>query len=227
MGVTLIYHYMIEKLYEAGAQYGYSKSRRHPSTTPFIFGSRNRFDIINLERTVEQMAAAITFLKSIRSTGKLAVFVGTKPESRNIIKNIADRINAPYVNERWIGGTLTNFSEIQRRIGILNELEAKKATNDLVFKTKKEKLMLMRKIENLNITFGGLRGMQAVPGVLVVVDPKKESIAVEEAIRKNIPVIAIANTDCDISRIDFPIVMNDAAKKSVETALTVLLNEAL
>ncbi|HEY1041491.1 MAG TPA: 30S ribosomal protein S2 [Candidatus Paceibacterota bacterium] len=218
---------MLEKLYEAGAQYGYSKSRRHPSTTNFIFGSRNRFDIINLEKTEEQLKSAINFLKSIRSTGKLMVLVGTKPESRNIIKNIAERVNAPFVNERWIGGTLTNFSEIQRRIAILNDLEAKKASNDLVFKTKKEKLMLLRKIDNLNVTFGGLRSMQAVPGVLIVVDPKKESIAVEEARRKNIPVIAIANTDCDISTLDFPIVMNDASKKSVEAALNLLINEVV
>lgn len=218
---------MLETLYQAGAQYGYSKSRRHPSTTNFIFGSRNRFDIINLEKTEEQFKTAINFLKSIRSTGKLMVFVGTKPESRNVIKNIAERVNAPYVNERWVGGTLTNFSEIQRRIAMLNDLEAKKATNDLVYKTKKEKLMIVRKIDNLNITFGGIRAMQAVPGVLIVVDPKKESIAIEEARRKNIPVIAIANTDCDISMIDFPIVMNDASKKSVEAALTILINEVV
>ena len=218
---------MLENLYQAGAQYGYSKSRRHPSTTNFIFGSRNRFDIINLEKTEEQFKTAINFLKSIRSTGKLMVFVGTKPESRNVIKNIAERVNAPYVNERWVGGTLTNFSEIQRRIAMLNDLEAKKATNDLVYKTKKEKLMIVRKIDNLNITFGGIRAMQAVPGVLIVVDPKKESIAIEEARRKNIPVIAIANTDCDISMIDFPIVMNDASKKSVEAALTILINEVV
>ncbi len=218
---------MIEKLYEAGGQYGYSKSRRHPSTTPFIFGSRNRFDIINLEKTNEQLKAAQAFLKSVRSTGKLVVFVGTKPESKNIIKRVAEGINAPFVNERWIGGTLTNFSEIQRRIAMLNELEQKKATNDLVFKTKKEKLMIMRKIDKLLVTFGGIRTMQAVPGAIVVVDSKKEFIAVEEAKRKNIPVISLSNTDCDISVIDFPIVVNDASKKSVETVLNLLLGEVV
>lgn len=206
---------LINELFEAGAHVGYSKTRRHPSTAPFIFESRQKKDIIDLAKTIQQLDDVIKFLSDLQGTDKQVLFVGTKPEARGLVRASAELIDMPFVTERWLGGTLTNSSEIKKRIERLTTLEDQSEKGELVFQTKKEKLMLTREMERLERKFGGLKTLKKTPAALFVVDPLKEHIAVTEALQANIPVIALANTDCDVSIINYPIVANDSNVSSI------------
>lgn len=200
---------LVKDMYETGVHVGYTKTRRHPSTTPFIFQSRQKKDVINLEDTAVQLNEALKFVAKLKAEGQQILFVGTKPEARRIVRENAELIDMPFVTERWLGGTLTNAKELRQRVERLIDLEQKSAAGELVYQTKKEKLMLEREIERLERKFGGLKNMKKNPTALFVIDPKKEHIAITEALQMNIPVIAIANTDCDISKLTYPIVSND------------------
>lgn len=213
-----------EALYTAGVQIGYSRSRRHPSVIDSLFGMKHRMDIINLAATQEQMTAAHAFLKTITASGKKVLFVGTKPETKNLIEATAEKLNMPFVVKRWVGGTLTNFKQIRTRVNMLLDLTSRKEEGTLVYRTKKELLLLNRKMTKLELNFGGIKDMNTLPGALVVVDPKKEHLAVAEARVLGIPVVAIANTDCDISIIDHAIVANDANVTSVGIVLETITN---
>lgn len=206
---------LINELFEAGAHVGYSKTRRHPSTVPFIFESRQKKDVIDLAKTTTQIETVLEFLKELQGTDKQVLFVGTKPEARGLVRASAELIDMPFVTERWLGGTLTNSSEIKKRVERLTKLEDQSEKGELVFQTKKEKLMLTREMERLERKFGGLKTLKKTPAALFVVDPLKEHIAVTEALQANIPVIALANTDCDISIINYPIVANDTNVSSI------------
>lgn len=206
---------MIEAMYAAGVHVGYSRSRRHPSTTESIHAVKNRMDIIDLSQTATQLEAAIEFLKSVKASGKKILIVGTKPEVKRFVREATDASDMPYVVKRWIGGTLTNFKEIKGRVDMLKDLSQRQETGSLIYRTKKELLMLERKIEKLELNFGGLKDMEELPAAMIVIDSLKEDNAVQEARIKDIPIVAIANTDCDISIIDYPIVANDASQKSV------------
>ena len=203
-------------MYEAGAHVGYSKTRRHPSTKPFILKTVHKKDIINLEKTAEQLQKALSFLVDVKTKGNQVLFVGAKPEAKRIVRTEAEFIDMPFVTERWIGGTLTNFPEIRKRIQKLISLSEQQEKDELVAATKKEKLMLEREIERLERKFGGLRNLKGIPGVLFIIDPKKEEIALEEANQLGIPVVALANIDADISKITYPIVANDTNVSSIE-----------
>lgn len=207
---------MIETMFKAGAHIGYSKSRRHPSTKPFIFGAKNRMEIIDLEKTTDLLSAAKDFVKSIKSSGKQILFVGTKPEARHAIEGAGKSIDMPHVFERWIGGTFTNFPEIKKRVAKLEDMISKKEKGEFSVYTKKERLLLDKEMNNLLKNFSGIVSMKNIPAALFVVDPKKESIAVEEAIEVGVPIVALANSDCDISKIDYPIVANDSSSESVK-----------
>lgn len=210
---------LIEKMFSVGAHFGFSKSRRHPSTKKFIFGVKNKTEIFDLEKTSALLPAVEDFLKEVSAKGKKIVFLSSKPELASVVKDSANSISMPYVARRWIGGTFTNFDTIKKRIGLLINLLDRKEKGDLAKYTKKERLMFDRQIEDLEDTFGGLKGMEALPAALVVVDPKEEEIAVKEAIKMKIPVVAIANSDCDITKVDYPLVANDNSKDSVALLL--------
>lgn len=201
---------LIEQLYERGGHLGYSRSRRHPSTVPYLYGMKNRIDLIDLESTADAITAARLFLATLRATGKKIILIGAKPEVRETIAAIANENDLPFVNKRWIGGTLTNFSEIKKRLAKLADLTGRRDTNNLVYRTKRERLTIERTIEDLNEKFGGLVGLEGMPAAAIVIDPKAEHIAVSECIQKRIPIIAIANTDCDVDIIKYPIPTNDA-----------------
>lgn len=207
---------IIQKMFDAGAHLGYSKTRRHPSTAPYIFTTKNSGDIIDLEKTAELLAAAEEAMKGLATGGKQILFVGTKPEARKIMRSAAEHLGMPFVTERWIGGTLTNFAEIRKRANRLMDLEYKREHNELVFKTKKERLMLEREINKLQRNFGGIVDLKDMPALVFVIDSGAESIAVEEATQMNIPVMSISSTDCNIDRITFPVVANDSALASVK-----------
>lgn len=212
---------LVKELFAVGAHYGYTRTRRHPTTKPFLYGTKNRTDIIDLEKTVKSLATAEEILKTLGSTGKQILFVGTKPEAKDAVKNAADSIGMPYVEIRWIGGTLTNDKQIKSRVTLFEDLSDKQEKNELetITKTKKEKLLLERKIEKLGRRFGGLTTMKGLPGALVVIDANEESIAITEANQLGIPVIALCNTDCDIKPVAYPVIGNDANKKAIEFIL--------
>lgn len=206
---------LVRDLYEAAAHVGYSKTRRHPSTVPFIFQSRQKKDIINLEETAKHVVSALTFIAKIKAEGGQILFVGTKPEAKGVVREQAELIDMPFVTERWLGGTLTNAKELRTRVDRLIDLETKRSKDELVYRTKKERLMIEREIERLERKFGGLRNLKRSPSALFVIDPRKEHIAMEEARQMNIPVVALASTDCNILGIPFPIVANDTNVSSV------------
>lgn len=210
---------LIDKLFAAGAHFGYSTSRRHPSTSGFIFGAKGGVELFDLEQTAELLDSAKAFVKALASERKTILFIGGKAEAREAIERAAGKLGAPYVGGRWIGGTLTNFGEIKKRLNRLEELSSMREKGELAKFTKLERLLIDREISDLEVMFGGLRGMTKLPDALFVIDPRKESGAVAEANQLNIPVIALMNSDCDRSKISHPIPANDASR---ETAFVVL-----
>ena len=206
---------MVEEMFQVGVHYGYSKSRRHPSTVPYIFTTKNGIDIINIEKTEELLQKALDTVTSLAASGKTILFVGTKPEARQQIVEVALSLNMPYVSERWVGGALTNFPEIKKRIVKLLALRDEKEKGELDKYTKKEKLLINREMEDMTKNFQGLTGITRTPDVMFVIDPKKESIAVTEAKKMNLPVIGVLNTDCNLKQVDYPIVANDASVSSI------------
>lgn len=208
-----------EALSNAGLQYGYSRTRRHPSVKPYIEGNHNGVDFINLDKTAEQLENAISFLKSAQGAGKTILFVGVKPEIRAVVKEVALSLGAPYIAERFIGGTLTNFPQIKKRIEKLHDLLKKKETGELAVYTKKEQLLIQRDIDRLDRDFGGISSLTNIPAAIVMIDPRHESMCVKEAMRLHIPVVALANTDCTLEGIEYPVVGNDGSVGSVRFVL--------
>lgn len=219
---------MVEEMFAVGAHFGYSKSKRHPSTKNFIFTNKNGLDIINLEKTSDSIFEAQEKIKEIISKGKKIILVATKHEIKDLIpeisgKNTAEK-NIFYVNNRWIGGTLTNFSEIKKRIFKLIKLIDESETGELEKYTKKEQLKISKEIEKLKKYYSGLTGIKEKPAALVVVDAKEEEISVKEAQDLNIEVIAICNTDNNIKNIKLPIVANDRSRDTIKYILKEILN---
>lgn len=206
----------VDSMFNAGAHYGFIKSRRHPTVKPFIFGTKNKIEIFDLEKTEAQLQAAIEFVKKIAASGKQIVFAASKSEAKESVKNAAESIAQPYVSGRWVGGSFTNFGIIRKRVEKLLDLMSQREKGELSKYTKKERLMIDREIDRLNGLFSGITSMDKLPGALFVVDSKKEYIAVTEARDMGIPVIALAGSDCDISVLDYPIVANDSAMASIE-----------
>ncbi len=206
----------IEALFKAGAHFGLIRSRRHPSTKPFIFGVKNKIEIFDLEKVNEMLSLAKEFVKSKVSQGGMILLVGGKNEARKSVLNGAQKAGMPYVAGRWLGGTLTNFSEIKKRIAKLEDLTTQKEKGELGKYTKKERLLIDREIETLNRDFFGLSPLKSIPAVLFVIDPKREDIAVKEARNLGIPVVALASSDCNLRDVDYPIPGNDSSVKSIE-----------
>ena len=206
---------IIEAMFKAGAHFGYQKSRRNASVAAYIYGTKNKTEIIDLEKTVEMLETAKNFITELAKAGKQILFVGGKNEARNTVKIAAMSVDMPYVTGRWIGGTITNAIEIKKRVAKFEDLQKQKEKGELSKYTKKEKMLIEKEIENLDEMFSGIVGMKDLPKALFVIDPRKENIAVSEAKKAGIPVIALANTDCNIKEIDYPIVANDASVSSI------------
>lgn len=207
---------IVDRLFKAGAHFAFSRSRRHPSATPFIFGTKQRVEIFDLEKTAEALEKAKNFVRALGAEGKAIVFVGGKPESQKIIRGAAERIGMPYVSGRWIGGTLTNAPEIKKRIARLEELRSQRESGELSKYTKLERLMIDRDITRLENSFGGIVSLkEGLPSALFVVDTRREHIALKEAAAVGIPVIGLANSDCDHHKVLFPIPANDTAVESI------------
>lgn len=207
---------VIESMFKAGAHFAFSKSRRHPTTAPFIFGSKNKVEVFDLEKTHVLLATAKEFVKALGKEGKTILFVGGKSEARKAIKFGAMATNMPFVDGRWIGGSLTNFPEIRKRIEKFERLTGEREKGELTKYTKKERLLIDREIANLDRFFSGIVSMKAMPAALFVIDSKKEKNAVKEALDKNIPVIALLGSDCDLKEVKYPVVGNDASQTSIQ-----------
>ena len=207
---------LIEKMFKAGTHYGYSKTRRHPSVSKYIYGTKHKADIIDLEKTSVALENAAEFLKSLGAANGVILFVGTKPEAKNIIKNAAVSLNMPYVNERWIGGTLSNFAEIKKRITELENYHRESAEGGLDKYTKKERVVLAKKMEKLSKYYSGLIGLKKAPDALFMIDAKAEHIAATEAKNADIPLVAVVNSDSNIKDIDYPILGNDSGIPSIK-----------
>ncbi|MBI2482197.1 MAG: 30S ribosomal protein S2 [Candidatus Vogelbacteria bacterium] len=210
---------VIKELARLGAHFSYSRRSRHPSTKRFIFGFRNRASIIDLHKTATALDEAKVLIRELVSKGKMVMMVGTKSEAREAVAQVAESVNQPYVNERWLGGTLTNFKQMRKRIDRLAELKDKGAKGELSVYTKKERSLIAKEVADLERYFGSLSSMTGIPGALIVVDPKDEAIAVAEAHQLNIPVIALCGSDCNLSLVTHPVMVNDNNKATISFIL--------
>ena len=215
---------LVRQLLEAGVHFGHQTKRWNPKMKPYIFGSRAGIYIIDLEKTEQHLGAALEFLESVAAKGQMVLCLGTKKQAKPILEAEAQRAQMPYVTNRWLGGTLTNFQTIKVNIDRLRELRKQKADGLFERVIKKDAKRLSRQLERLEEHFGGLSDMTRLPACLFVVDTKREDIAVREAKRLNIPVVAICDTNSDPDLIAYPIPGNDDAIRSIKL-LTALVAE--
>jgi len=206
----------IKQLLEAGAHFGHQAGRWHPRMKNYIFTKRNGIHIIDLEQTASMLNKACEFIKGVAEEGGNILFVGTKKQAQEAIENEATRCGMFYVNQRWIGGVLTNFATIQTRIDHLVRLEDQQARGEFNRLPKKEALRLGEEILRLNRQMGGFKEMTTLPATLFIIDPGKERIALAEAKRMDIPVVATVDTDCNPDNIDYPIPANDDAIRAIK-----------
>lgn len=218
---------LIRQLLEGGVHFGHQTKRWNPKMRKFIFGERSGIYIIDLQQTAQRIKSAAEFIKTSVASGKTILFVGTKKQAQDIIASEAERCGMYYVNERWLGGTLTNFETIRKSVYRLKELEVLVDPDSATSISKKETVSITKDIERLKKRLSGIVNMDKLPGCLVVVDPKKEAIAVHEAKLLSIPVIALLDTNCDPDGIDFPIPGNDDALKSIRLVVSILADGAL
>lgn len=205
----------IESMFKAGGHFGLVKSRRHPTMTPYIFGSKNRTEIFDLELTTKTLEAAKDYVRSLAKLGKQILFVGGKSEARKAVHDGAQSIGMPFVDGRWIGGTITNFTEVRKRIDKYERLMTEKEKGELAKYTKKERLLIDREIARLEMMFSGIVSMKEKPVAMFVVDTRKEYSAVKEAKDAGIPIIALMSSDCDLNDAKYPIVGNDSSRASI------------
>ena len=206
----------MKQLLEAGVHFGHQTRRWNPKMAPYIFTERNGIYIIDLQKTVRKLEEAYLFVRDAAANGEEILFVGTKKQAGESIREEAERAGAHYVNARWLGGMLTNFETIKRRIRRLEKLREMEADGTFDLLPKKEVIKLNLEIEKLEKFLGGIKNMNRLPGVMFVVDPRKEKIAVAEAKKLGIPVVAIVDTNCDPDEIDYVIPGNDDAIRAVK-----------
>ena len=210
----------VQELIDNGVHFGHRASRWNPKMQPFIYGKRNTVHIIDLRTTVRGLVRACNFLQRIAGEGRDVLFVGTKRGAKQVVLNSANKCGMPTVTERWLGGTLTNFETIRKRLARLEELEALETSDAFGAMSKKDVSRHNREKRKLTKNLSGIRKMSTLPGVMVVVDPRREAICVKEANRMGIPVVALIDTDCDPDVVDIAIPGNDDSMRSVETILS-------
>jgi small subunit ribosomal protein S2 len=218
---------LLKELIDAGIHFGHRASRWNPKMKPYIFGRRNLIHIINLRETLRGMIVASKFVTHTVASGKSVVFVGTKRQARRVVQEQAMRCGMPFVIERWLGGTLTNFRTIRLRLDRLLELEAAFQSGTMDQYSKKEGSRMKRELEKLQRNLDGIRTMNNLPGAVIIVDPHREKNAVAEAQRLNIPTICLADTDCDPDDSDILVPANDDAMRSIEVFMRTMADSVL
>ncbi len=214
----------MKQLLEAGVHFGHQTRRWNPKMAEYIYTERNGIYIINLQKTVKKIVEAYDFIKEVAESGKDILFVGTKKQAQDSIKEEAERVGMYFVNARWLGGMLTNFKTIQKRIARLNQLTKMEEDGTFELLPKKEVVKLRLEREKLEKYLGGIKDMKKLPGALFVVDPRKEKIAVAEAKKLGIPVVAIVDTNCDPDDVDYVIPGNDDAIRAVKLIASTMSN---
>ena len=214
----------MKQLLEAGVHFGHQTRRWNPKMARYIFTERNGIYIIDLQKTVKKLEEAYSFIRDISVEGKPVLFVGTKNQALDSVKEEAERAGAYYVNARWLGGMMTNFSTIRRRVSRLQQLRAMEEDGTFDLLPKKEVIKLRLEIEKLEKFLGGIKEMKQLPGALFIVDPRKERIAVAEAKKLGIPIVAIVDTNCDPDEIDYVIPGNDDAIRAVKLISATMAN---
>ena len=214
----------MKQLLEAGVHFGHQTRRWDPKMAEYIFQARNGIHIIDLQKTSKKIDEAYEFLRSQAEEGKKVLFVGTKKQAQECIKEAAEKCGMYYVDQRWLGGMLTNFGTIKTRIKRLKDLEAMQEDGTFDVLPKKEVIVLKKEMEKLEKNLGGIKEMNEMPGVMFVVDPKKEYNAIKEAQRLNIPVVGIVDTNCNPEVLDYPIPGNDDAIRSVKLITDAMAN---
>ena len=217
----------MKQLLEAGVHFGHQTRRWNPKMAEYIYTERNGIYIINLQKTVKKIEEAYAFIKEVAENGQDILFVGTKKQAQDSIKEEAERVGMYYVNARWLGGMMTNFKTIKQRIERLNQLRKMEEDGTFDLLPKKEVSKLNLEIEKLDKYLGGIKDMKKLPGALFVVDPRKEKIAVAEAKKLGIPVVAIVDTNCDPDEVDFVIPGNDDAIRAVKLIAATIGNAVL
>jgi small subunit ribosomal protein S2 len=205
----------IKELLEAGVHFGHQTKRWNPKMKKYLFGERNGIYIIDLQKTLKKFQEASEFVRHMAVDTSHVMFVGTKKQAAEVIEEEAKRCEQPYVTHRWLGGTLTNFQTIRKSVGRLRQIEDRLAKGELERRTKKEIVTLQRECQKLNQALEGIKGMERLPGAVFVIDTKKERIAVREARRLGIPVVAVVDTNCDPDEVDYPIPGNDDAIRAI------------
>ncbi len=206
----------MQDLLEAGVHFGHQVRRWNPKMKPFIFTAREGVHVIDLAKTVEKLEEACEFVKKVAEAGGVIIFLGSKKQARSIIAEEAARVGAKFITERWIGGLLTNWEQTHKNIKKLADLEAQKEAGEFSDRTKKENLLIDREIGKLRRFYGGVAGLEKLPDVIFVIDVRKEENACREAKKKEIPVVAICDTNADLSLVDYPIPGNDDAIKAIK-----------
>ena len=217
----------MKQLLEAGVHFGHQTRRWDPKMAEYIFQARNGIHIIDLQKTSKKLDEAYTFLKEQVEEGKTVLFVGTKKQAQECMKEAALKCGMYYVDQRWLGGMLTNFDTIQKRIQRLKELETMEQDGTFEVLPKKEVILLKKEMDKLERNLGGIKEMDKLPGVIFLVDPKKERIAVLEAKKLNIPVIGLVDTNCNPEELDYPIPGNDDAIRAVKLIADVMANAVI
>jgi small subunit ribosomal protein S2 len=210
----------VDRLFDAGAHFAQVKSRRHPSMKPFVIGQKSKVEIFDLVKTDAQLAKAKAALTALGRDGKTVLFVGGKREASDIVKAAATKAQSPFVAGRWLGGTISNFVEIKKRIDRLADLTAKRDSGELAKQhTKLELVFIGREIDRLKLRLDGITSITKKPDAMVVVDTRHEAHAVKEARQAGIPIIALMSSDCDLKEAAYPIAMNDSSREAVRLVL--------
>lgn len=217
----------MKELLEAGVHFGHQTSRWHPKMEKFIYAGKNGIHIIDLQQTIDLLEKACQFAKEVVLSGKDVLFVGTKKQAQEVIREAAERCGMPYVIERWMGGTLTNFSVIMSGVQRLEKLERMEAEGNFEMLPKREAKLLQKQLEKMRKNLSGIRNMKELPGAVFLVDIRKEETALREAKRLDIPIIALVDTNCDPTPIDYPIPGNDDAIRSIKLIADKLANAIL
>ncbi len=217
----------MKQLLEAGVHFGHQTSRWNPKMKKYIYGSRNNIHIVDLALTVEEIEKAYKFVVEVAKAGKSILFVGTKKQAQEAIAQEAERCGQYFINARWLGGTLTNFKTIRSRVDRLNKLDAMEKAGEFDLLPKKEVIKLKLEREKLQTVLGGIRDMHTLPGALFVVDPHSEEIAIKEAKKLGIPVVAITDTNCDPDNVDYVIPGNDDAIRAVKLIASIIADAVI
>jgi len=209
----------LEEMTQAGLHFGHKTSKIHPKMMPYLAGVRNAIHIIDLEKTKEKLEEALKFIRRLILDNKILLIVGTKVQVKGLVETLVQELALPCVTERWLGGTFTNFEIIKKRIGYLKDLEKKKKEGELEKYTKRERIEIDKELRDLEIKFGGIKDLERLPDAILVLDMKKDDLAIKEAKMKGIKVIAISHTNTDPTLADYPILANDDAISSVKYIL--------